>query len=209
MFEATPRTFSILPKNLMKNIEFHIFFLVKNKKTSRNFFWENYQLLDIAFWNKYLFFRYEKITNVSHIYIGLLLLHTVTIYFVVLHTSNVSASWRNGIASDFDMSGILPLPWVRVPATPLSFFNFSFFFFNGLLFQKFLEQFQKFLEHLSIVFWTINLFFEQFTIQNEKVCISEKRVQISKNYIRIGCLNNACIQKCLQTWGFLLQVPFY
>ena len=30
-----------------------------------------------------------------------------------------------------------------------------------------------------------------------------------ENYIRIGCLNNACIQKCLQTWGFLLQVPFY
>ena len=133
--------------------------------------------MDIAFWNKYLFFRYEKIPNVSHIYIGLLLLHTVTIYFVVLPISKVSASWRNGIVSDFDMSGTLPLPWVRVPATPLSFFNF---FFNGLLFQKFLEQFQKFLEHLLIVFWTINLFFEQFTIQNEKVRISEKRVQISK-----------------------------
>ena len=87
----------------------------------RNFFWENYQLLDIAFWNKYLFFRYEKIPNVSHIYIGLLLLHTVTIYFVVLPISIVLASWRNGIASDFDMSGTLPLPWVRVPATPLSF----------------------------------------------------------------------------------------
>ena len=90
--------------------------------------------------------------------------YTVTIYFVVLPMSNVSASWRNGIASDFDMSGTLPLPWVRVPATPLSFFNFSFFFLNGLLFQKFLEQFQKFLEHLLIVFWTIDLFFEQFTI---------------------------------------------
>ena len=130
-----PQTFPILPSNLMKNISIHIFILVKNKKTRRNFFWENYQLLDIAFWNKYLFFRYEKIPNVSHIYIGLLLLHTVTIYFVVLPISNVSASWRNGIASDFDMSGTLPLPWVRVPATPLSFFNFSFFFFfNGLLF---------------------------------------------------------------------------
>ena len=30
-----------------------------------------------------------------------------------------------------------------------------------------------------------------------------------ENDIRIGCLNDACIQKCLQTWGFLLQVPFY
>ena len=35
---------------------------------------------------------------------------TVTIYFVVLPISNVLASWRNGIASDFDMSGTLPLP---------------------------------------------------------------------------------------------------
>ena len=38
MFEATPRTFSILPKNLMKNIEIHIFFLVKNKKPVEIFF---------------------------------------------------------------------------------------------------------------------------------------------------------------------------
>ena len=38
MFEATPRTFSILPENLMKNIEIHIFFLVKNKKPVEIFF---------------------------------------------------------------------------------------------------------------------------------------------------------------------------
>ena len=42
--------------------------------------------------------------------IRIFLLHTVTIYFVVLPISNVLASWRNGIASDFDMSGTLPLP---------------------------------------------------------------------------------------------------
>ena len=37
MLEATPRTFSILSKNLMKNIENHIFFLAKNEKTVENF----------------------------------------------------------------------------------------------------------------------------------------------------------------------------
>ena len=31
IFEASPRIFSILPKNLMKNIEIHIFLLLKTK----------------------------------------------------------------------------------------------------------------------------------------------------------------------------------
>ena len=72
-------------------------------------------------------------TNISNIY-----RITITTYcnyiFVVLPISNDLASWRNGIASDCDMNGTLPLPRVRVLATPLSFFNFSFFFFlNGFL----------------------------------------------------------------------------
>ena len=37
MFSATPRTFSILPKNLMKNIEIHIFFPCYKVKISKGF----------------------------------------------------------------------------------------------------------------------------------------------------------------------------
>ena len=40
MFSALPRTFSILPSNLMKNISIHNFFLVKNEKNSRKIFRE-------------------------------------------------------------------------------------------------------------------------------------------------------------------------
>ena len=53
MFEATQRTFSILPKNLMKNIEIQIFFpLLKTKNSGRR--------ITIAFLNEVPFLRYEK-----------------------------------------------------------------------------------------------------------------------------------------------------
>ena len=49
MFEAKPRTFSILPENLMKKIEIHVFSLLENEKKSRKTIWDSQGLLDITF----------------------------------------------------------------------------------------------------------------------------------------------------------------
>ena len=71
LFEATRRTFSILPKNLMKNIEIHIFFLVKNKKPVEIFFGRitNYWTLLFEISTFFLDMRRFQFPNVSHIYI--------------------------------------------------------------------------------------------------------------------------------------------
>ena len=44
-------------QELMKNIEIHIFFLVKNEKTVEKSFWESYLLVDIAFCTMRPFFN--------------------------------------------------------------------------------------------------------------------------------------------------------
>ena len=49
LFEAKPRTISILPENLMKNIEIHVFSMLENEKNSRKIFLDSYRLLDITF----------------------------------------------------------------------------------------------------------------------------------------------------------------
>ena len=46
----------------------HFFFLLKMKKTVGKFFWESYLLVDIAFWNKYSFLRYDKKTPLLELY---------------------------------------------------------------------------------------------------------------------------------------------
>ena len=144
MFEAMPRTFSILPENLMKNI----FFLLK--KIVGNFFWKSYQLVDIAFWNKYCFLRYEKFPVSKCIWVH---------FMYVFYTSYNYTSYKVMMITCFECPGsdgsgpkawnwatksrTLPLSWVWVPATTVSLFKSpSFNFFqNGLPFKNFLEQF--------------------------------------------------------------------
>ena len=96
----------------------------------------------------------RKIALVTSLYYYLV--QTLIICFVVLPSSNVWASWRNGKASDLTWAELSSCREFESWQLHFLFSIFHFFFFlKGLLFQKFLEQFQKFLEHLLIVFWTI------------------------------------------------------
>ena len=85
----------------------------------------------------------------------------------------------------------LPLPWVRVPATPLSFFESlkSFnFFLNGLPFRKFSEQFAVLKKKIPEHFYhhttsKVMNFLGWLSIRKEIVRVSEKTVQISKRTV--------------------------
>ena len=132
------------------------FFLLKtkNKKNSRKIFWESYQLMDIAFWNKDCFLRYQKFPNVSGYILCIYPIH----HYKVMKITYFECPGSDGSGPKAwnwaTKSRTLPLSWVWVPATTVSLFKSpSFNFFqNGLPFKNFLEQF-AFLKK-KIFFWS-------------------------------------------------------